>query len=86
MEKVFPELVYTADDGYKSVNYQKMTAVLVEAIKELKSDSDKHKEETARLKEENNLLKQKVTSLEKMSAKIVALEKRLDRVGMLSVK
>jgi hypothetical protein len=34
LEAVFPELVYTGADGYKSVNYAAMTAVLVEAIKE----------------------------------------------------
>ena len=35
VESVLPELVYTADDGYKSLNYSNLTAVLVEAIKAL---------------------------------------------------
>ncbi len=34
VEKVLPELVRTDRDGYKAVEYQKITAVLVEAIKE----------------------------------------------------
>lgn len=34
MEKVFPELVNTNDDGYKAVAYDKLTAVLLEAVKE----------------------------------------------------
>jgi hypothetical protein len=34
VEKVLPELVHTADDGYKSLSYDKLTAVLVEAVKE----------------------------------------------------
>ncbi len=34
LEKVYPELVSTADDGYKSVNYVKLTPILIEAIKE----------------------------------------------------
>ena len=34
MEKVLPELVSTDSDGYKSIAYGKLTAVLVEAIKE----------------------------------------------------
>lgn len=35
LEEVYPELVHTDADGYKSVVYNKMTAVLVEAVKEL---------------------------------------------------
>lgn len=33
VEAVFPELVTTAADGYKAVNYDKLSAVLLEAIK-----------------------------------------------------
>ena len=33
VEKVLPELVSTDSDGYKSIAYGKLTAVLVEAIK-----------------------------------------------------
>ena len=40
VEKVMPELVKTGSDGYKSVSYAKLTAVLVEAIKELKSENE----------------------------------------------
>ncbi|NHZ85241.1 MAG: hypothetical protein GWP19_05100 [Planctomycetia bacterium] len=35
VEKEFPELVDTDNDGYKSVNYSKLTPILIEAIKEL---------------------------------------------------
>ncbi|WP_106915845.1 tail fiber domain-containing protein [Chryseobacterium aurantiacum] len=34
IEKVLPELVTTNEDGYKSVNYQGMIPVLIEAVKE----------------------------------------------------
>jgi len=41
VEQVIPELVNTSsDDGYKAVAYDKMTAVLVEAVKELKAQND----------------------------------------------
>ncbi len=43
VEEVFPELVSTDDQGYKSVSYSKMTAVLLEAIKELKKENDELK-------------------------------------------
>jgi hypothetical protein len=41
VEKVLPELVSTDSDGYKSIAYGKLTAVLVEAIKELQQQNDK---------------------------------------------
>ena len=38
VEKVAPEIVIERDDGYKAVNYQKLTALLIEAVKELKEE------------------------------------------------
>lgn len=35
IEAVFPELVETRANGYKAVDYQKLTAVLIESVKEL---------------------------------------------------
>lgn len=34
LEKVFPEMVFTDDRGYKSIDYSRLTPVLVETIKE----------------------------------------------------
>jgi hypothetical protein len=34
VEPLFPEMVMTDDDGYKSVDYSRLTPVLVEAMKE----------------------------------------------------
>ncbi len=43
-EKIIPELVFTNEtDGYKGINYAETTAVLVEAIKELKAENDQLK-------------------------------------------
>jgi hypothetical protein len=39
VESAFPELVSTPDGGYKSVDYSKLTAVLIEAVKELRSEN-----------------------------------------------
>ena len=44
VEAVFPELVQTRENGYKAVKYDKLTAVLIQAVKEL----------SARLKELEN--------------------------------
>ncbi|HUT29124.1 MAG TPA: tail fiber domain-containing protein [Sedimentisphaerales bacterium] len=51
VEKVLPELVSTNKQGYKSVDYTKLTPVLIEAVKELKA--------------ENESLKQRLEALEK---------------------
>jgi hypothetical protein len=40
VEAQFPELVTEDGDGYKSVAYGQLSAVLIEAIKELKRDND----------------------------------------------
>ncbi len=38
LEKVYPELVITGEDGYKSVAYDKLGPILMQAIKELKQN------------------------------------------------
>jgi len=50
IETVMPELVTTAEDGTKSVNYSGITPYLVEAIKELKQQNDELKKEIQELK------------------------------------
>ena len=40
IEKIFPEVVFTDKDGYKSVDYSRLTPVLVEAIKEQQTKID----------------------------------------------
>jgi hypothetical protein len=45
VEEVFPEIVNTRDSGYKAVDYQKLSAVLIEAVKELKEEIDQLKKQ-----------------------------------------
>ena len=40
VEKVLPEIVSEDDEGYKAVAYSELTAVLIEAVKELKAEKD----------------------------------------------
>jgi len=40
IESVMPELVSTDNDGIKSVDYSKLSAVLIEAVKELKAQNE----------------------------------------------
>jgi len=52
VEPVFPELVSTDDEGYKSVAYEQMVAPLIEAIKTLKAENDALKAENTTMREE----------------------------------
>ena len=40
VEAVLPEIVTTRDTGYKAVKYEKLTALLIETVKELKAEID----------------------------------------------
>ncbi len=70
VEKVIPEVVYTDKKGYKSIAYSKMTALLVEAVKELKSENDR--------------LKSKVAQLQSVKERLAKIEAKMDsyQVGM----
>jgi len=52
LERVFPEMVLTGDDGYKAVAYDKIGPVLVEAIKEQQEQIEQLKAIVAGMKEE----------------------------------
>ena len=43
VEKIYPELVSTAPDGYKTVNYIGLIPVMIESIKDLKKELDELK-------------------------------------------
>jgi hypothetical protein len=45
VESVVPELVKTRNSGYKAVKYDKLVALLIEAIKELEKEIDNLKRE-----------------------------------------
>lgn len=45
IEKVLPEVVTTRENGYKAVKYEKIIALLIEAIKELKKEIDELKKQ-----------------------------------------
>jgi len=73
VEKVFPEVVKTSSDGYKSVGYAQLVAPLIEAVKELyykitgvERKVDRTVAEVDALKAENAELKSRLDRLEKM--------------------
>ncbi len=65
LEKVYPEFVFTKEeDGFKSVNYAQLNAVLIEAIKDLNAKVESQNNEIQNLKADNSDLQQKQDSIE----------------------
>jgi hypothetical protein len=64
LEKVYPELVATDAEGYKSVQYSHLVPVLVEAIKEQQSEIDELKDIIKRLDAQYAAMKEYVGSIE----------------------
>ena len=59
LEQVFPELVTrTGPEAYRSVDYSRLTVVLLEAVKELQGETETLKAEVATLQRDNATLKQ----------------------------
>lgn len=63
LETVIPEVVITSSDGYKSVAYDKITAVLTEAIKEQQKQIESYKSENDDLKTQLQILKEEVEQI-----------------------
>lgn len=70
VEAVYPEFVSEDKDGIKSVNYPQMTAVLIEAVKELNA-------EITSLKETNATLKAEVSNAKQLEDRLLQIEKLL---------
>jgi hypothetical protein len=51
VETVLPQIVSSPEDSYKSIDYAKLTAVLIEAVKELKEKVEKLEFENQKLRE-----------------------------------
>jgi FtsZ-binding cell division protein ZapB len=72
LEQFYPEMVTTDAKGFKSVDYARLTPVLVEAIKELnekilalEKGNDTLKSENTQLKKQNDSFEARLQSLEK---------------------
>jgi type II secretory pathway pseudopilin PulG len=77
VEKVVPELVETADNDLKSVKYGNITALLVEAFKDLKSLVDDLFSKDKELENEIAALKAKNKDLEK---RLLEQERKIDKI------
>ena len=66
LEKIYPEVVETNNDGFKSVDYGKLTPILVEAIKELNLKIEKLEAENEKMKThaiENKQIKAEIAEI-----------------------
>jgi FtsZ-binding cell division protein ZapB len=79
VEQVFPEVVHTDSQGYKSVEYAKLVAPLIEAVKTLKAENDEMDTRIDSLVVENEVLKEENEAMQKnlqeILARLSALEK-----------
>ncbi len=66
LEQYFPELVSTDVNGYKSVNYQNMVVVLLEALKEQNKKIESQEERLDKLINDNIVLKSDVEEIKKI--------------------
>ena len=76
LEKIFPELVHTADDEMKtkSVNYVGLIAPMIEATKELKAENDALKAEISEIKKDVDGMKMHTGyGIEKANAQMMAM-------------
>lgn len=77
IEKIYPELVVTKNNGYKTVNYTGMIPVLLEAIKEQQKQIEALKQKNTDLQTASN------TEIERLSNQNKTLNERLERVEKL---
>jgi len=72
VEKVLPELVSTDDEGYKSIAYGKLTAVLVEAVKE----------QQWLIEKKSTTIVEQQLSLQQQQGRISSLETRMEQMAL----
>jgi hypothetical protein len=64
VEKVYPELVSTDAQGFKSVNYAQLTPVLIEAVKELATQNELLRAQAERAQAQAIRIEQRLKALE----------------------
>ena len=77
VEKVLPELVSTDTKGYKSVAYQNVVPVLVEAVKTQQKQYESDLAEIKAFQAENAALKRQLTELSEIVRELKAAQDQL---------
>jgi hypothetical protein len=68
VEKVFPALVRTDDNGYKAVSYEKLSVILLEGMKEQQKQIESQKQENQQLKADLQSMKEEMDQIKAMMA------------------
>jgi hypothetical protein len=79
IEKIYPEVVLTDVDGYKAVDYSKITPILVEAMKE---QQDLINAQKILLEEQQKLVNQLKAQADEKKSAIENLELRLQKIEL----
>ncbi|WP_297096210.1 tail fiber domain-containing protein [uncultured Draconibacterium sp.] len=85
LEAQFPELVKTNAEGYKSVNYDGLSAVLIEAVKELNAKVERLESENSQLKAELSASAANATEIETLKAQMKTVLKAVQEASVLPV-
>ncbi len=83
VEKLFPELVREDENGYKAVAYDKLTAVLIEAVKEQQKEIETLQVQNGKIVEleaENKMLKEKLSKVDVLENEIEQLKKLTNKL------
>jgi len=69
LEKLFPEFVNTNDEGYKTIDYGKLTTILVKAFQEQNLKIEELENKLKQIEKQNAELKDKLNSLQNNTTK-----------------
>jgi hypothetical protein len=69
VEKVYPELVKTDQNGYKAVSYEKLTVILIEGMKEQQKQIDAQNQKNRQLETDLQSLKEEMVQIKAILAK-----------------
>jgi len=85
VERVVPELVHTDADGFKSVEYSRLTALLVEAVEQQQRQLDDQAAQLERLRQRLEAQGQAAQAREQdFSARLEQFQRQLDRLSQTS--
>ncbi|MDF1550612.1 MAG: secretion protein Por, partial [Bacteroidales bacterium] len=74
VEKILPELVSTSPNGYKAIDYSKLTPVLVEAIKEQNTIILNLHDRIDKLEKSNTKMSSDLEEMQQLKADILELK------------
>ena len=86
LEKVLPELVSEDEQGYKAVAYDKLTAVLIEAIKEQQDVIEKQQLEIEALKANEGSTEEMLKTIADLQETIIRMNDRISSMEKYSQK